>query len=217
MAKENTVKTIKVSSVSVSMLAKANSGNASATRKVKKTSETCWAQTILLVDSVLPLAEIDVSQEEDVIKEQVRDAFKNAFMDAAESGEYEIPEKGINARNGNTIDVIDGKTGEVKWSSWDVTRNSISACGEIGQLVKAGLGDQLVVGEKEVLAKASAKSAKPKQHPLDTIKAATTLIAGKYDELSDADKAVALAIVEKCYLALASGETVAEPRTGTDG
>ena len=212
--------TIKVSEISVASVAKANSRGSRAKRTIDRSGETCWAQTVLIVNGVLPLAEIDATQDEKVIKEQVRDAFKKAFMQAVEDDEHEIPEKGTNARNGDTIDVIDPKTGEPKWQSWDETRNSISACGEIGQLVKAGVGDQLVVGEKEVLAKNAAKAAKPKEGPMATIKRSAQMIEQKFNELSPADQSKALKLLEELYTATATIVATnehGEPATGTDG
>ena len=166
MAKVNT---IKVSSYSIEALAKANSRGSRAKRTIDKSGDTCWAQTVLAVNSQASLKEMDSTLDEKQIKDLVRDAFKKAFLKAVEDGEYEIPETGVSARDGKAIDVLDAKTGEPKWSTWDETRNSISACGEIGALVKAGIGDQLVISENEVLAKNSAKAAKPKQSPFQTI------------------------------------------------
>lgn len=217
---DSKVKTIKVSEISVEAVAKANSRGSRAKRTLSKQTDTCWAQTVLIVNGVLPLAGIDATQDEKVIKDQVRDAFKQAFIDAVEAGEHEIPEDGYSARDGQKLKggVIDPKTGEPKWSSWDETRNSISACGEIGALVKAGVGDQLVVGEREVLAKNSAKAAKPKQSPFQTIAASCTLIDGKFKELSPEDALKALALLEKLYTDCATEVAVDQHgATGTDG
>lgn len=207
---ESTPKTIKVREASVTSMIKANGANSGAKRKFDKTGQTCWAQTVLFLHKAKPFGKYDTTLDEDVIKEQVRDVFKAAFLDAAEVGEIEIPEKGVNARNGNTMDVTD-KDGMPKWSSWDGTRNSISICGEIGRLIKVGVAEQLIISENEVLAKGDANKLKPGEAPLDTIERSIVLIKQKFGELEGDDVALALALLEECYTACAS------PATGTDG
>ena len=176
--KEHKATIIRVSEVSLENMTQSAKSNSVATRKVKKSGATCWAQTALWLNSVSPLEKHDVGTVEE-IAESLRAAFKKAFLEEAD-----IPEEGKNARNGETMDIIDPKTGEPKWSSWEETRNPISYCGEFAQIIKAGLIDTFIVSEKSCMAKGDIMAmAKVGETPLATIERCLKLIDDKFGAL----------------------------------
>ena len=182
---------IRVSEVSLENMTNAASGNAVGQRKVKKSGATCWAQTALWLNLQNPLESFDRSLDIKDIAENVREAFKEAFI-----AEADIPEVGRNARTGKTMDVCD-KEGIPKWSSWEETRAPISYCGDIATIIKANLVTDFIVSEKSVMAKADILAmAKVAEPAFETIKRSITLISAKVPAVNSADLITTIELLE---------------------
>ena len=192
-----------VRELSIENLTESAKGNSQANIRVKRTGSTCWAQTVLFINEAKPLADFDETQDAKELAEELRDTFKTAFMDEYE-GDYD---EGKNARTGKTMNITDAK-GEVKWSSWEMTRLPISYATDLAQVLAKGLLDDLIDTSGKhvkVLDKADAmRACKDAESPMATIEKALALVETKYAEVTDTEQATAMAMVEDLSKRLAA-------------
>ncbi len=182
---------IKVKEVSLSTLTELSSSNATAGRKSANTGASAWAQCCLWLNEVSPLSDFDNDKDVKDIASDVRDAFKNGFI----------------ARTGKMMDVVDAKTSQPKWSSWDQTRLAISYCGDIAVVIKNNLVDDLLVSDKSVLAKSDILKRKAKQPAIETIKASAVMIGKKFPECDEAGRKEAIELINALYEGIKRIET----------
>lgn len=194
MAKASEIVKVKADDINTESMALAAKGNATAGRKSTSTGANCWAITALWLNQQKPLGDYDASKDVKDIAKDIRETFKSAFQE-----EHDIPEGGRNARTGKMMDsLIDAKTGELKWSSWEETKLPIQYCTDIAQVVKAGLVDELLVSETSVRGKSYIlKDAKGAEPAMKTIQRSLELIDKKYKELNDKDLRLASDLIDK--------------------
>lgn len=174
---------ITVSAFDANSIVDSSSASSAGMRRAKSNGDKCWAQTCLFLRAAGAFESLDTAGDVKDIAEKIRETFKESFLDNIE----DLPEQGRNARTGKTIDIADGK-GDLKWSSWEGTRNSISYCGDLATVAKANLLDDLFKGEKQVMAKGDILGrAKGSETPLKACNRGLDLVESKLDSLKEAE------------------------------
>ena len=130
VAKKSTV--VSVKEVSIKAMTDACTGNASGARRANNNAGKAWGVTALWLNEKSTLSAFDATKDVKDIAEDVRKVFKDEFLtDWAEAVEEGVKEEltddsiGKNARTGKMMEILDGN-GEIKWSSWEETKLSIS-------------------------------------------------------------------------------------------
>lgn len=191
-------------------MTQACSGNAGANQKAHKSAGQAWGQTVLWVNEKQDLGSFDSTKEQKEIAEDVRKAYKSAFLsdwqDAADDGEKEeLTDEtiGKNYRTGKMVSVL--KDGEPIWSSWCETKLSIQYCGDLATIIKGEKVPDLLVDvkRKKVMAKnAALKLAKVPETPLKTIVRSAEMIETKATEVAAKDLTEAINEVAKALKSL---------------
>lgn len=198
MAKAKKLNYVSVAEVSIENLVDASKGTMVGQRKASAQSGKCWAQTTLWLNDHKPLETYDADADVKDIAESIRQTFKDNFLVERTDVYGEITEEteGRNARTGKMIEILD-KNGDPKWSSWEETKLPIGYCGDLAQVVKAGLVSELIVSDKKVMARVDIlNKAKVPETPLASILRACDLIAKKGPEVPEVSLPDAIGAVE---------------------